>query len=82
MTNQHACESCSMPIDSGVYCQHCSDDQGNLQPFEERVERFMSWTLRDHPDLDPAAARRQTIEFMATMPAWKDNPQVKAELSA
>jgi len=80
MTDQKACESCSMTIDSGTYCEHCSDERGALQPFEERLERFMSWTLREEPDLDPAVARRKTIEFMATMPAWKDRPEVKAAL--
>jgi hypothetical protein len=76
------CESCSMTIDSGTYCEHCTDDNGALQPFEERLERFMSWTLREEPSLDPTAARQKTIEFMSTMPAWADHPSVKAALGS
>ena len=79
---KQSCESCSMTIDSGTYCEHCTDEHGALQPFEERLERFMSWTLREEPTLDPATARRKTIEFMATMPAWRDHPEVRAALDA
>lgn len=76
------CESCSMTIESGHYCQYCADEAGELHPFEETLERFQQWTLRRQPDLDPAAARRQTLQFMATMPAWSDHPDLRAELDA
>jgi len=42
----------------------------------------MSWTLREEPSLDRTAARQKTIEFMATMPAWSDHPEVQAALSS
>ncbi len=74
------CESCSMPIESGPYCAHCIDERGALQPFEERLERMVQWTLHNQPDLGEAEALRQTLHFMKTMPAWKDHPALKARL--
>ena len=38
MTQRHACESCSMPIESGTYCQYCVTENGELQPFDERFD--------------------------------------------
>jgi hypothetical protein len=78
--SQARCESCSMPIESGHYCQYCADDQGNLQPFEERFERMLQWMSRQKPDLPRDEAKQQTLAFMATMPAWRDHPKLKAAL--
>ena len=61
-----------MPIESGPYCQHCADDSGNLQAFDERFARMIQWTRRENPALDQATAEQQTLQYMATMPAWKD----------
>src|ERR1017187_9781579 len=44
--SQHQCQSCAMPIETGVYCQYCSDEKGNLQPFEERFDRMVQWMSR------------------------------------
>ena len=74
------CQSCGMPIESGPYCQHCVDDQGDLQAFQERFARMIQWTRRETPDLDEAAAERRTLEYMATMPAWRDHPELKRKL--
>jgi hypothetical protein len=71
------CQSCAMPIASGSYCQHCTDANGNLQPFEERCERMVQWMVRQRPELSPEEARRQTLAYMAQMPAWRDHPQLK-----
>ena len=75
--SQHQCQSCAMPIETGVYCQYCSDEKGNLQPFEERFDRMVQWTSRQKPDLSPDEAQKQTLEYMAQMPAWRDHPKVK-----
>ncbi len=37
---KHPCESCSMPIESGTYCSYCVTSTGELQPFEERFEKW------------------------------------------
>ena len=70
------CDSCSMPIETGPYCEHCTDESGQLQAFDERFERMIAWSSRK----DPAATREQleaaTLEFMATRPAWSQHPRV------
>ena len=73
-----SCESCSMPIESGRYCQHCVDAEGNLQEFDERFERMVGWQVRRHPEQSRAEAESATLAYMATMPAWKDHPRVTA----
>ncbi|MGA9597835.1 MAG: zinc ribbon domain-containing protein [Acidimicrobiia bacterium] len=78
MTAQHACESCGMPIDDGTYCEYCSDDNGNLQPFEERFERMVQWTMGRDDSNNRDRAEADTLAYMATMPAWRDHPRVKA----
>jgi len=69
-----------MPIESGSYCRYCADEHGNLQPFEERFERMVQWMSREKPDLSVDEAKRQTLVFMSRMPAWRDNPKLKAAL--
>jgi hypothetical protein len=75
---KHACESCSMPIESGTYCQYCVTATGELQPFDERFEKMVGWQMRQKPGLSRAQAERDTYAFMATMPAWRDHPRVRA----
>lgn len=77
---KHPCESCSMPIESGTYCSHCSDGAGQLKPFDERFESMVGWQMRQKPGLTRAQAERDTFAFMAKMPAWKDHPRVVAGL--
>ncbi len=78
MSDKHPCESCSMPIETGPYCQHCVDASGKLQAFDERLERMMAWQARKSPDASRAELERATLAFMAKMPAWKDHPRVRA----
>lgn len=74
------CDSCSMPIESGSLCQHCSDDDGNLIDFDECLERFMQWTRRNEPDLTEADATSKTLQFMASMPAWSTHRELHERL--
>jgi hypothetical protein len=78
MTDTHACESCSMPIESGRYCSHCVDERGELQPFETRFEKMVAWQMRRSPDKSRDVVERETLAFMARMPAWKNHPRVRA----
>lgn len=80
--HQVHCESCSMPIESGPYCQYCVDEDGKLQAFGERFERMVQWVARRDPSMSRADAERKTLEFMATMPAWKNHPELTARLGA
>jgi hypothetical protein len=76
------CQSCAMPIETGIYCQYCTDEHGRLQPFEERFERMVQWTSRQKPDLTLDEARQQTLAYMAEMPAWRDHPKVRAAVKS
>ncbi len=67
------CESCGMPIEMGPYCRHCVDEAGQLQPFEERFERMVQWSVR-RQGLSRAEAEAKTREYMRTMPAWRGHP--------
>ena len=71
------CQSCSMTIESGEFCQHCTDETGGLLEFEEIASRFDQWTAKKNPDKSADELRAMTLSFMATMPAWQDHPDVK-----
>lgn len=76
------CESCGLPIEAGAYCQYCVDQEGNLQAFEERLERLSQWIRRTQGgDLSPASAERQALDHMATMPAWRNHPALLSRRS-
>jgi hypothetical protein len=81
MSDKHPCESCSMPIETGRYCQHCVDEKGQLQAFDVRFERMISWQQRRTPNASRAELEAATLAFMARMPAWRDHPRVKAARS-
>jgi hypothetical protein len=76
MTTAHACESCGMPIETGRYCDYCTDSSGSLQSFDERFERMTSWQARRNPGATRQEIERQTLDYMATMPAWQGHPRV------
>jgi Putative zinc ribbon domain len=76
--SQHPCESCGMPIETGTYCSYCVGVDGKLQPFEERFERMIQFQARRQPSASRAELEKKTLEYMATMPAWRDHPRVKA----
>jgi len=63
----------------GRTANYCVDAAGKLQPFEERFERMIQWLQGREPALDRATAERRTLEYMGTMPAWKEHPRVKRQ---
>jgi len=71
------CESCGMPIETGHYCQYCVDDQGKLQDFGMRFERMVAW--QERRGSSRSQAERETVAYMATMPAWKSHPELRAK---
>ncbi len=71
------CDSCGMAIEAGPYCNYCVDAGGKLQPFEERFDRMVQWQMRQKPGTPRAVAEKETLAYMAKMPAWKDHPRVK-----
>ncbi|MGN6796150.1 MAG: hypothetical protein ACTHJW_27505 [Streptosporangiaceae bacterium] len=67
-----------MPIESGRYCDYCTDDSGALLSFEDRFSRMAAWQARREPEASRQDIERQVLDYMATMPAWRDHPMVKA----
>ncbi len=76
MSTTATCESCGMPLETGRYCDYCTDEHGELQSFDERFARMVDWQARRSPGTDRADLERQTLDYMATMPAWRDHPRV------
>ena len=76
MTTTATCESCGMPIETGRYCGYCTDESGQLQAFEERFERMTAWQARRSPGTPREEIERQTLDYMATMPAWRSAPPI------
>ena len=58
------------------YCGYCTDETGALQPFDERFERMTAWQARRNPGATRQEIEQQTLDYMATMPAWRDHPRV------
>ena len=70
-----SCQSCGMPLKDAkpgsMYCQYCTDDKGNLKPYEKVFEGtttgyFMAMQKLPRKDAEAAAKKH-----LATMPAWK-----------
>ena len=76
----HSCQSCTMTIESGDYCEYCVDDHGQLVPFEEFLSRASQFARRRDPGLTEEQAMEQTLQFMSQRPAWKDHPELRARL--
>jgi|GEM_PF-246028 len=72
------CQSCGRSINDGTYCQYCVDESGRLQAFSERFERMVLWSLKQEPDIERSEAEKRTRDYMRTMPAWKDHPELNA----
>lgn len=78
MTDSHKCQSCGMPVSDGLYCEHCVDDKGQLQDFATRFDRMVQW--QERRGKARAEAEKETIAYMAQMPAWADHPEVRARI--
>ena len=78
MTESGACQSCGMRIESGPYCEHCVDEAGALQGFEETLERMSQWARKKQGAASHAEAERLVLAHMANMPAWRAHPRVRA----
>jgi hypothetical protein len=49
-----------------------------LQDFETRFERMVGWQQRRDPSASREALESATLDYLATMPAWRDHPRVTA----
>jgi hypothetical protein len=81
MTTTHTCGSCGIPIETGRYCTHCTDENGQLQSFDQRFERMTAWQARRYPGTPREEIEREALDYMATMPAWRDHPRITSRTS-
>ena len=44
----------------------------------ERFARMAAWQARRDPAASQQDIQRQVLDYMATMPAWRDHPRVQA----
>ena len=63
MTTTPACESCGMPIETGRYCSHCTDEAGQLQSFDAAVRADDRLAGPAQPGTPRAEIERQTLEL-------------------
>lgn len=82
MNQPTRCQSCGMPIEDGSYCEHCVDEHGSLQTFDERFERMVQFYLAQHRANTRAQAECDVRAYMATMPAWRDHPRLRGASDA
>jgi hypothetical protein len=66
-----------MPIETGPYCRHCTDENGNLHSFETRLEGMTAFFMGQDPALGRAEAEQRTRDYLSQMPAWKEHPALK-----
>ena len=76
-TDDKTCQSCGMTVEDGAYCRYCTDKNGNLQSFDERLERMVQWMRKMEHAGSREEAEAKALAHMATMPAWRDHPRVK-----
>jgi hypothetical protein len=70
------CDSCGMPIESGHYCQYCTDAEGNLQDFDTRFANMVAWQQRRRPEASRESLEAETRSYLAGMPAWRNHPRL------
>ncbi len=74
------CESCGMPMQKtsdfgggntqNKYCIYCTDDAGNLKPFQQKLEDMTGFIMKTS-DLSEEKAEQIAKDTMSKMPAWK-----------
>ncbi|MFT7486989.1 MAG: hypothetical protein ACI9F9_002847, partial [Candidatus Paceibacteria bacterium] len=69
-----SCQSCGVPladaIEGQMYCEHCTDDRGQLHPFEAILEGTITGYFMGMQKMERAAAEVAAKEHLLKMPAW------------
>lgn len=76
------CICCGMPInkkndfamgdESKDYCVYCAKEDGSMKSFDEAVEGMAEY-MSESEKIDKNFARKKVLEYMKSMPAWKEN---------
>ena len=78
---QKKCESCGMPMKSiedfgsknleNKYCKHCTDKDGNLKSYYEKIDDFKNLLIKNK-GFGEERAVKTAIENLKQFPAWKN----------
>ena len=76
------CICCGMPMnkkndfamgdESKDYCVYCAKEDGSMKSFDEAVEGMAEY-MSESEKIDKNFARKKVLEYMKSMPAWKEN---------
>lgn len=76
------CICCGMPMnkkndfamgdESKDYCVYCAKENGSMKSFDEAVEGMAEY-MSESEKIDKNFARKKVLEYMKSMPAWKEN---------
>ena len=76
------CICCGMPMnkkndfamgdESKDYCVYCAKEDGSMKSFDEAVEGLAEY-MSESEKIDKNFARKKVLEYMKSMPAWKEN---------
>ncbi len=69
-----SCQSCGMPLTEAapgqMYCDYCTNDKGELKPFEEVLEGTIQGYFMGMQKMERAEAEVAAKEMLGKMPAW------------
>jgi hypothetical protein len=81
---QKKCESCGMTManiedfggknSESKYCKYCTDNQGKLKSYAEKVDDFKNLILKTN-DFGEEQAEKIAKERLKQFPAWKNIEQ-------
>ena len=76
------CICCGMPMnkkndfamgdESKDYCVYCAKEDGSMKSFDDAVEGMAEY-MSESEKIDKNFARKKVLEYMKSMPAWKEN---------
>ena len=62
----------AMGDESKDYCVYCAKEDGSMKSFDEAVEGMAEY-MSESEKIDKNFARKKVLEYMKSMPAWKEN---------
>ncbi len=75
------CESCGMSMKgienfgganpNNKYCKYCTDNQGNLKSYNEKIADFKNLLIKTN-DLEDKQAEKMAKQKLKQFPAWKN----------
>ncbi|MGZ3772692.1 MAG: zinc ribbon domain-containing protein [Pseudobdellovibrionaceae bacterium] len=76
-----SCASCGMPMEksddfalsktTSVYCKYCTDEAGNLLPFDKILKANADY-FKESQGITEAASIKMAQDLLKSQPAWKN----------